>query len=171
VLPSSQQRFYGWIKEETLHTKGGFHMFEKILFPTDFSDVSKKALNFIKQLKHAGTREVVVLHVIDELAIEHAAQIPEAGFNVEALAKQRKEEAEQEMRVIEEELKKDGLNVKTLIKQGIPFRDILKTEEEQDISVVVLGSHGKSCIAEMLLGSVSENVIRKSAKPVFVVRR
>jgi nucleotide-binding universal stress UspA family protein len=48
----------------------------------------------------------------------------------------------------------------------------LKAEEqEKDVSVVVLGSHGKSCIAEMLLGSVSEKVVRKSSKPVLVVRR
>jgi len=40
-------------------------MFEKILYPTDFSDVSKKALDYIEQLKEAGTKEVIVLHVID----------------------------------------------------------------------------------------------------------
>lgn len=40
-------------------------MFEKILYPTDLSDVSKKALDYIKQLKEAGARKVIVLHVID----------------------------------------------------------------------------------------------------------
>jgi len=44
-------------------------------------------------------------------------------------------------------------------------------EEEKDVSVVVLGSHGKSNIKEMLLGSESEKVIRKSKKPVLVVKR
>ena len=47
----------------------------------------------------------------------------------------------------------------------------MKAEEEENVSVVVLGSHGKSCITEMLLGSVSEKVVRKSTKPVLVVRR
>ena len=41
-------------------------MFEKILYPTDFSDVAEKALTYIKRLKDSGAREVVVLHVIDE---------------------------------------------------------------------------------------------------------
>jgi nucleotide-binding universal stress UspA family protein len=40
-------------------------MFKKILYPTDFSDVSKKALEFVKGLKAAGAEEVVVLHVVD----------------------------------------------------------------------------------------------------------
>jgi len=44
-------------------------------------------------------------------------------------------------------------------------------EEEKDVSVVVLGPHGKSNIKEMLLGSESEKVIRKSKKPVLVVKR
>ncbi len=42
-------------------------MFRKILYPTDFSDVSKNALNYLKQLKESGAEEILVLHVIDEL--------------------------------------------------------------------------------------------------------
>jgi hypothetical protein len=38
-------------------------MFEKILYPTDFSDASKKALDYIKEFKACGTKEVVVLHL------------------------------------------------------------------------------------------------------------
>jgi nucleotide-binding universal stress UspA family protein len=147
-------------------------MFKKILYPTDFSDASKKALDYIKQLKGAGTEEVVVLHVIDEREIEHIAHLAELNVSIEELEKRREEYAKEEMKAIETELKNSGFKVKTRIDKGIPFRDILKAEEqEKDVSVVVLGSHGKSCIAEMLLGSVSEKVVRKSSKPVLVVRR
>jgi nucleotide-binding universal stress UspA family protein len=146
-------------------------MFEKILFPTDFSDASKKALGYIKQLKEAGAKEVVVLHVIDEREIEHIAHIPGIDMDAEELEKRKEESAKEGMKEIEAELRKSGLQVKTRIEKGIPFRDILKVEEEERISVIVVGSHGKSCIAEMLLGSVSEKVIRKSNKPVLVVRR
>lgn len=146
-------------------------MFEKILYPTDFSNVSKKALDYIKTLKNAGTKEVIVLHIIDERGIEHIAHLPEASIDIEELEKKREDYAKQEMAAIENELKASGFKVKTIVKKGVPFTDILKTEEQEDISVVVIGSHGKSCISEMLLGSVSEKVIRKSGKPVLVVRR
>ena len=59
----------------------------------------------------------------------------------------------------------------TLFPQIAGSIEKLKAEEEENVSVVVIGSHGKSCISEMLLGSVSEKVIRKSSKPVLVVRR
>jgi nucleotide-binding universal stress UspA family protein len=51
-------------------------MFEKILYPTDFSDVSKKALDYIKQLMQAGAKEVIVLHVMDEREIDAIFQHP-----------------------------------------------------------------------------------------------
>lgn len=146
-------------------------MFEKILYPTDFSDVSNKALVFIKQLKGAGTKEVVVFHVIDERVINKIQHHSDAGINVEEFEKIMEEHAQEEIKVIEDELKKSGFNVKTRIDRGIPFREILKAEEEENVSVVVIGSHGKSCVKEMLLGSCSEKVVRKSSKPVLVVRR
>jgi nucleotide-binding universal stress UspA family protein len=45
-------------------------MFKKILYPTDFSDVSLKALDYIKQLKEGGTEEVLILHVIDSRGLQ-----------------------------------------------------------------------------------------------------
>jgi len=118
------------------------------------------------------TKEVVVLHVIDEREIEHIAHLPDLNVSIEELEKRKEEYAKEEMKAIETELKNSGFKVKTRIDKGVPFRDILKEEEEEkDVSVVVLGSHGKSCITEMRLGSVSEKVVRKSSKPVLVVRR
>lgn len=68
-------------------------------------------------------------------------------------------------------LEGNGFAVKVKIERGIPFQIILAVEEEEDVSAIVIGSHGKSNIKEMLLGSVSEKVIRKSKKPVLVVKR
>jgi hypothetical protein len=44
-------------------------MFEKILYPTDFSDVANKALEYVKKLKSSGAREVIVLHINDERSL------------------------------------------------------------------------------------------------------
>ena len=95
-------------------------MFEKILYPTDFSDASKKALDFIKQLKGAGTKEVLVLYVIDKGEIERLSHLPGIYRNVEELEKQREEYAREEIRAVEDELKKAGFEVKTRIDKGIP---------------------------------------------------
>ncbi|UCG64717.1 MAG: universal stress protein [Deltaproteobacteria bacterium] len=144
-------------------------MLEKVLYPTDFSDASKKALDYIKQLKQAGIKEVVVLHVIDEREIDAIFQHSAVRF--EDIVRSIRAEAKKEMGAVERELGKNGFTVKVRIERGIPFQIILAVEEEEDVSAIVIGSHGKTNIKEMLLGSVSEKVIRKSKKPVLVVKR
>jgi nucleotide-binding universal stress UspA family protein len=146
-------------------------MFEKILFPTDFSDVSKKALAYIAKLKGAGTKEVVVLHVVDEREIESLSQHAARDFDIKEVEKRRDQYTKEQLKLIKDELKESGFKVKVRTERGIPFREILRVEEEEGVSVTVLGSHGKSLVKEMLLGSVSEKVIRKSSKPVLVIRR
>jgi nucleotide-binding universal stress UspA family protein len=145
-------------------------MFARILYPTDFSDATNKALGYIKQLREGGAKEVILLHVIDERAVEAVHRyVTESSF--EKLENMMKEETEQSFTKIEEELKKCGLEVRKRIRIGNPLREILKTEEEEDVSLIVIGSHGRSNLEEMLLGSVSEKVIRKCKKPVLVIKR
>ena len=144
-------------------------MFEKILYPTDFSDVSKKALDYLVQLKDAGTKEIVVLHVIDEKGIDAISRY--AAGSAEPMIREIKKEAREEGKKIEKKLMQSGLNVKIRIETGVPLKEILKVEEEEKVSVIVIGSHGKTNIREMFLGSVSEKVIRKSKNPVLIVKR
>lgn len=144
-------------------------MFKKILYPTDFSSVSKKALDYIKQLKESGAMEVIVLHVIDEGEIAAVARhLPRVSIDLE---RHMRESAMDSMSPVKKDLEANGLKVDTRVRTGIPLREILKVDEDEDISVIVLGSHGKSNLKEILLGSVSEKVIRKCKRPVLVVKR
>ncbi|MFC1891975.1 universal stress protein [Thermodesulfobacteriota bacterium] len=145
-------------------------MFEKILYPTDFSDVSKKALEYIKELKQSGLKEVIILHVIDSRILE-ASHGYLSGKSFDEFKSARYEDTIETLYKIEEELKNEGLEVKTRIEQGIPLQEILRVEAEENISAIVIGSHGMSNIKEMFLGSVSEKVIRKCKRPVLVVKR
>ncbi len=144
-------------------------MFRKILYPTDFSDVSGKALEFVKSLRDAGAEEVVVLHVID---MRHFSGPDVASaLDLEMLDMIIEKASRREMDEVVEELKKCGFLVKDMIRHGIPLKEILGVEDEEDVSLTVIGSHGKGNVEEMLLGSVSEKFIRKSKKPVIVVKR
>ena len=144
-------------------------MFKKILYPTDFSDVSKKAIDYIKQLKERGSETVIVLHVINERgmrAIERYASADSVEIEQRIM-----DDAKQELKVIEDDLKKSGFKVKTMIQRGVPLLEILKAEEEENISVIVIGSHGKTNLEEIFLGSVSEKVARRCKSPVLIIKR
>ena len=144
-------------------------MFKKILYPTDFSDVSKKALNYLAQLKDAGTKEIVVLHVIDQKGIDAISRY--ATGNAETVIRKITKEAREEGKKIEKKLSQSGLIVKIRIETGVPLKEILKVEEEEKVSAIVIGSHGKTNLEQMFLGSVSEKVIRLSKSPVLIVKR
>ena len=145
-------------------------MFEKILYPTDFSDVAEKAMAYIKKLKDSGAREVVVLHVIDERGIDRLLRAI-GEEKLEDLKKYRAAETQKNLKRIAEELAEAGLEVTLRVETGIPVMEILRVEKEEDVSVLVIGSHGMSNLQELFLGSVSEKVIRRSLTPVFVIKR
>ena len=145
-------------------------MFEQILFPTDFSDVSKKALSFVKKLREAGAEKVTLLHVIDQTNLDTLSAINTVPDYL-TIEKDLEERAIKEMGFMENELKEIGYEVTIKVAKGFPLREILRVAGEQPSSVIVIGSHGKSNIQEMLLGSVSEKVIRKAKPPVLVVKR
>lgn len=150
-------------------------MFKKILYPTDLSDVSKKALAYIMGMREVGVKQVVVLRVIDQKRTEHIHGISWAGKDVieffDNVNKQLEQEAIKELKPIKSKLKKAGFQVRLRVERGVPKLKILEVEKQEDISAVVLGSHGKSNMSEMLLGSVSEHVIRHCKKPVLVIKR
>ena len=144
-------------------------MFKRILFPTDFSDVSNKALEYIKQLKTDGAAELIVLHVIDERSF-HAIKAY-SSRNAGKLEMEITAGVEKELRLIEGQMEHAGFFVKTILQTGIPVREILRIEKEEDVSVIVIGSHGKSNLEEMFMGSVSEKVARKCTKPILIIKR
>jgi nucleotide-binding universal stress UspA family protein len=143
-------------------------MFKKILFPTDFSDVSQKAVKYIKQLKGAGAQEVIVLHVIDEKELLVLSRIPDQYLKITTLMEK---EIAKEMAAVEADMAAEGFSVKLKVKTGKPFTEIMMTATEEKVSIIVVGSHGKSNIGEMLMGSVSENVIRNAKVPLLVISR
>ncbi|MDZ7580832.1 MAG: universal stress protein [Deltaproteobacteria bacterium] len=151
-------------------------MFEKILYPTDFSDVSQKALNYVKGLKAAGTTKVVLLRVISDKSMECIGKgIALAGKDVGSFLSQAfqslQEEARQQIRPVEDELKAAGFDVTTRIESGVPQTKILELAESEGVSAIVLGSHGRSNLSSALLGSVSDHVIRHAKQPVLVIKR
>lgn len=145
-------------------------MFERILYPTDFSDVAKKALQYVKQLKDAGGREIIVLHVIDQSNLDLLSSYSSIQdyLNIE---REIEERAAQEIAFIVNDLKHLGFTVRARIERGLPFREVLRVADEERPSVIVLGSHGKSNLEEIFLGSVSEKVVRKARYPIMVVKR
>jgi len=146
-------------------------MFKKILYPTDFSDAASKALDYIKKLKQAGAQEVVILHVINQRIIDGLMR--HAMLNKDIIQWKDKAQAiaQESLSEMRKELEGFGFTVKTIVNTGFPWREILDVEAKEAPSILVIGSHGRSNVGDIFLGSVSDRVIRKCRQPIMVIKR
>jgi nucleotide-binding universal stress UspA family protein len=150
-------------------------LFEKILYSTDFSPLAECALNYVKKLKEAGTKEVIVVHVVDDISME----LPEGAD----LLREREifkilPEIDQEyvasiverLEVVKGELERENLSVKLYLRYGNVPRQIVKVADEENVKLIIMGAHGKGLLTEIILGSVSTDVIRNANCPVLIVK-
>ncbi|WP_121820141.1 universal stress protein [Halostella salina] len=140
-----------------------------VLVPMDYSDLSKKALR--RALSLHPDAAITVLHVIDW----HTSDLGPGGWGdspntfEDWLAEAREHAADlfDEAEAIAAEY---DTTVATDTAVGDDARQIVQYAEDHDVDLVVIGSHGRSIPARVLLGSVSETVVRRAPVPVMVVR-
>lgn len=142
---------------------------KKILYATDFSDLSAWALNYAVYLARTCRAELHCLHVVDDsyqywLTFD-AAVIP-AGLPVEELMAS----AEKEMaKFLAEKVPADPPVIGKVLR-GRAFVEIIRYARENNMDLIVLGTHGWSALRQVLMGSVADKVAHKSPCPVLTVR-
>jgi nucleotide-binding universal stress UspA family protein len=144
-----------------------------ILLPTDGSECSGKAMAYaLSFAKQYGAR-VVALHVIDQ-RWEEQTRVAFAEVGQDMSKKIRngyEEEARRILREVAEAAGKAGVAVETRSVTGIPSEDIVRAGKELSAGLIIMGTHGRSGVSHLLLGSVAEKVVRRSPCPVLTVRQ
>lgn len=143
----------------------------KIMVATDGSKISNKAIDYGVKIAARMSAEVLGIYVVNLKALEffalgHHDNI--AGYEDEN-SKLRKE-GEDALAYLKDQCAKAGVKSSTAIVRGYPAEEILKTAEKEKVSMIVVGNIGRTGMEHMLMGSVSETVVRKATRPVLVVR-
>lgn len=138
-----------------------------ILVPTDFSDCSRRAFSYACELSGKFDAKLLLLHVIEPPSVSlmpDGAYVPPAYDEIE------------DSRAVRDELNRwlvgppaDQCNAGFDIRIGTPVLEILSYAKQRAADLIVLGTHGRTGIAHLLIGSVAENVVRKSECPVLTV--
>ena len=136
------------------------HMFQRILLPTDFSACALEALGLVKGLRAAGAQEAIVLHVQDSRTLTPHHEHPQGDDQADM----------ERMEGIRQQLEFWGFRTKGLLRTGVPSEEIDRVAREEDVSLIVMGSKGRSALADALLGSVSDAIVCRHVRPVLVVR-
>ena len=141
-------------------------MVTRVLVPLDDSPLAMRALEYA--LDEWSTAEVTVLHVVDPIDAIYESEVggPVAAEQwydsrlaaTEALFDRARERAADA-----------GVSLRTATAVGKPGREIVRYVADHDVDHVVLGSHGRSGLERLYLGSVAERVLRRSAVTVTVV--
>lgn len=142
---------------------------KQILVATDFSETAASALRYGCALAEAFKAELHVLHVINEPSEPTWAAygyLPE----ITAFRKALKEGALANLNQVLSHDDVERFHPRLVLKWGPPFLEIVRYAREQNIDLIVIGTHGRGPIAHMLMGSVAEKVVRKAPCPVLTVR-
>ena len=148
-------------------------LFDHILVPVDFSDASLSAVRMAVRLARAGKGTITLLHVgvmpastYTDLAA-YGVTPPETLVALhEEMAREQKHALE---RVAREEVP-DDVGFRTVCREGFPPEEIVAQITDGGHDLVIMGTHGRSGIKRVLLGSVAERVLRGATVPVLVTR-
>lgn len=140
-------------------------MTERILVPLDESDPAWEAL--LEALERFNTDDIVALHVPDTSESSHGVQ----GGAADGWYEAKRDQAEELLREAQAMADEHGVSLATAIESGRPADVIVEYASEHGIDHIVMGSHGRSGISRVLVGSVAETVIRNAPMSVTIARR
>ncbi|HTG00755.1 MAG TPA: universal stress protein [Nitrospirota bacterium] len=139
-----------------------------ILFPTDFSQGARAAMDHALSLAQDYQAKLILLYVIQDISIAEW-YIP-SSLSLTDLVEDMQKSAEMEMAKWGAEASAKVKNVEQQVIRGVPFVEIIKMAKDKGADLIVIGTHGRTGIDHMLFGSTAEKVVRKAACPVLTVR-
>jgi nucleotide-binding universal stress UspA family protein len=145
---------------------------DRILCPVDFSDFSPPALDRAVRLAEWFDARIEVLHVIPYLPFEMPVGVAPSYLSdpFEVTAKQRQQAAQSIVDLVAPFLD-ETVPILTKVLEGEPWRVILEEAKAVPADLLVIGTHGRSGFEHLLLGSVTERVLRRASCPVLAVGR
>ena len=143
-------------------SQGACALLDHVLFPTDFSDNAEHALPYVRHLAECGARRVTLAHVQDRFRIE-----PYLSDRLDEFNRIDRDRLSRIAQSLQPAL--GTRSPETALVLGRPGPEIVRLTAEGNCSLVVMGTQGRGALAELLLGSVSHYVARRSPAPTLLI--
>jgi nucleotide-binding universal stress UspA family protein len=142
-------------------------VFQHILVPTDFSEYADYALDYAIEMAKMFQARVTVLYVFHVPSLALGEVSPTVmDDTLQAMETNAQRQAQKALaRVLNA-----GLQGDSVIVEGAPFQMIIDTAQEKEADLIVMGTHGRTGLTHILMGSVAERVVRMAPCPVLVTR-
>lgn len=140
----------------------------RILFPTDFSEPARQAQQYATALAERFQCELHLLHIVPQLTLP----LPEASTSWTLPEADQRLQVEEAQRQLIDDVKSSGLkqlDTVQVVKVGYAVEEIVNYAKDHDIDLIVIGTHGHTGFAHLLMGSVAEKIVRLATCPVLTV--
>jgi universal stress protein A len=145
--------------------------FKRILVPVDFSPCSREALARAAALAERLDASIDLLHVWQPPPVVNPETMIGTGPDGPGLVQFARDQAEASMAKFVEQARSSGMRIeKASVEPGDPARSIVEAADRGDYDLIAMGTHGRTGLAHLLLGSVAEKVVRRAKRPVMTVR-
>jgi universal stress protein A len=141
----------------------------KILYATDFSKASERALQEAVEQAKRNRAELLVVHVIEPVPYVSGEEF--GGGEIYAkLEEISKREAQASMAKLMQRLKKTRVKAQSFLFKGSAHDQIVKAARSKKADMIVIGTHGRTGLSKLFMGSVAGKVVSSAACPVVTVR-
>lgn len=143
----------------------GARVIDHVLVPMDHSPLARRALEYALEVHPDAS--LTVIHVVNFVDDSYSAEMLVGPEELRERAEERTEQLFEEARALAAEA---DASLSTVTTFGDPARNIVDYAEDEDVDLVVIGSHGRSLLSRILLGDTADRVVQRAPVPVTVVR-
>lgn len=131
-------------------------MFERVMVPTDGSEFAARSEDIAIEIAKKFNSTLVVVHVIDDKLIYPFEVLEDEGKSI--------------LKKVREKAEKEELTIEDVLLVGSPTHDMEKIVKKTESDLVVIGTHGKTGLEKLILGSVAESALKTVKAPVLLVK-
>lgn len=144
-------------------------LFRRIVHASDFSRASGKAFTTAVEMARANRAPLTVVHVMTPMVpvAGEGYVLPETYEQIERSARKA---AEKQLDRLVAKAREAGVRVEALLRTGVPHDQIVRVARARRADLLVIGTHGRTGLARLFLGSVASRVLAAATCPVLTVR-